>query len=136
MKKKILIVLFVIFAFFVCAEVLNAFSFDYVNILDAPKAPDFNISTETTTCAQILGPNLVKVVKAAIKVLQIAAALIAIVKGMLELIPPIIAKDQDALNKVSRRLVTMGIILVIIFMIPALCRILGNILGFDISCIF
>ena len=102
----------------------------------APKAPgDVEIPPEKMTCKEILGENLVKVVKAAIKIIQIAGAIIAIVKGMMVLIPPILAKDQDGLKKATSTLVKMAIILVIIFLFPSLLRILGGILGFDLSCI-
>ncbi len=87
------------------------------------------------TCEQILGENLTAILKVAITIMQIVGAIIAIVKGMMTLIPPILAKDADALKKASKTLVTMAIILVIIFLFRPLLRFLGNLLDFDISCI-
>ena len=82
-----------------------------------PQLPDMPEVPGPTTCSNLLGPNLVKVVKAAIRIIQIVGAIIAIVKGMMILIPPILSKDSDALKKASSTLVTMAIILVIIFLL-------------------
>ena len=99
---------------------------------DDPVLPSGDIST----CGEILGPNLTAIVKASITILQIAGAIIAIVKGMMILIPPILAKDADALKKASKKLVNMAIILVIIFIFRPILRFIGSLLDFDISCIF
>ena len=96
-----------------------------------PVIPEGNLSK----CSDILGSNLTAVVKAGITIIQIIGAIIAIVKGMMTLIPPILAKDADALKKASKTLVSMAIILVVIFLFRPLLRFLGNILDFDISCI-
>ncbi len=87
------------------------------------------------TCEQILGSNLTKVLKVGITVIQVVGAIIAIVKGMMTLIPPILAKDADALKKASKTLVTMAIILVVIFLFRPLLKFLGDLLDFDTSCI-
>lgn len=100
-----------------------------------PQLPDMPEVPGPTTCSNLLGPNLVKVVKAAIRIIQIVGAIIAIVKGMMILIPPILSKDSDALKKASSTLVTMAIILVIIFLFPTILRVIGSVLGFDLSCI-
>ena len=88
-----------------------------------------------TGCTRILGPNLTAIVKASITILQIVGAIIAIVKGMMTLIPPILAKDADALKKASKTLTTMAIILVVIFLFKPILTFIGNILDFDTSCI-
>ena len=86
-------------------------------------------------CETILGSNLTAIVKVSITIIQIAGAIIAIVKGMMTLIPPILAKDADALKKASKTLTTMAIVLVIIFLFRPILRFIGNILDFDTSCI-
>jgi len=97
---------------------------------------DFEIpSGNLSGCDQILGKNLTALVKTSITILQIIAAVIAIIKGMMVLIPPILAKDADALKKASKTLTTMAIILVIIFLFKPLLRFIGGILDFDVSCI-
>ncbi len=90
---------------------------------------------ELSECDKILGSDLTAVVKASITILQIVGAIIAVVKGMMVLIPPVLAKDADALKKASKTLVTMAIILVVIFLFRPLLRFLGSILDFDTSCI-
>lgn len=106
------------------------------NNLSGGLSYDFNIPIgELTGCSQILGKNLTALVKASITILQIIAAIIAILKGMMTLIPPIIAHDADALKKASKTLITMAIILVIIFLFKPLLRFIGSIVDFDTSCI-
>ena len=96
-----------------------------------PTIPEGNIDS----CDELLGKNLSAIVKVAITILQIVAAIIAIVKGMMVLIPPILAKDADALKKAGSTLAKMAIILVIIFLFKPLLSFLGNLLDFDTSCI-
>ena len=96
-----------------------------------PEIPEGNISS----CSELLGSNLTAIVKVSITILQIAGAIIAIIKGMMILIPPILAKDADALKKVSKKLIAMAIILVVIFLFRPLLQFIGNILDFDTSCI-
>ena len=92
-------------------------------------------SGELSTCTELLGKNLTAIVKASLTVLQIVGAIIAIIKGMMVLIPPILAKDADALKKAGNTLTKMSIILVIIFIFRPLLKFLGTILDFDVSCI-
>ena len=124
MKNKY-IKIFVFFLLLVSFTIIRAEGFD------DPVIPSGNISG----CSQLLGPNLTAVVKASITILQIAGAIIAIVKGMMTLIPPILAKDADALKKASKTLINMAIILVIIFLFKPLLKFMGNLLDFDTSCI-
>ena len=134
MKKYFLYTLIVIFVFFICINYVNASSL--INILEAPSVPNIEGVSGVKTCSQLLGANLVKVVHASVRIIQIAGAIITIVKGMMILIPPIISKDASALNKAASTLVTMSIILAIIFLFPTILRVIGKIADFDISCIF
>lgn len=88
-----------------------------------------------TECIRILGKDLAAIVKASITILQIVGAIIAIVKGMMTLVPPILAKDADALKKAGSTLTKMAIILVIIFLFKPLLNFIGGLLDFDTSCI-
>ncbi len=126
MKKLIHILLVIFFVFFVCSSIVYADSVD-IN--------SFNFSNEARSCKEILGPNLTAVVHAGIRAIQIIGAIAAIVKGMMVLLPAIIAKDADGLKKASKILVTMAIILVVIFLFVPLARFIGKLAGFDISCI-
>ena len=110
----------------------------YQSYTKAAAAPDVKLpdaDPSMTGCTRILGPNLTAIVKASITILQIVGAIIAIVKGMMTLIPPILAKDADALKKASKTLTTMAIILVVIFLFKPILTFIGNILDFDTSCI-
>lgn len=93
------------------------------------------IETDPVTCENLLGPNLTKIVSAGVLILQIVAAVITVVLGMVKLIPAITAKDANGLKKASGELVKMFIILLVIFLLRFLIRFIGNLLGFDISCI-
>ena len=92
--------------------------------------PEGNISS----CYKLLGHNLSELIKAAINILQIVGAIICIVKGMMVLIPPILAKDADALKKAGSTLTKMAIILIIIFLLKPLLSFLGKLLDFDVTC--
>ena len=94
--------------------------------------PEF---AEHQTCDELLGENLKNLIKAGIRIIQIAGAIIAIVNGMLALIPAVLAKDADGLQKASKKLVSMAIILAALFLFPTLIKIIGNIFSFDITCI-
>ena len=97
--------------------------------------PSQDIINKKRTCKEILGNNLTNVVKAGIRAVQVIGAIIAIVKGMMVLLPAIIAKDADGLKKASKTLITMAIILAVIFLLPGLLRFIGKVAGFDISCL-
>ena len=105
------------------------------NTVHDVKSPTVDFDNSIKTCSQLLGPSLSAVVKAGVRAIQIAGAIIAIVKGMMILIPAVVAKDADGLKKASKTLTMMAIILVIIFMFPGLLRFIGKIAGFDISCL-
>ena len=97
---------------------------------------DFNIPAgNLSSCVDLLGPNLTAVVKATFTILQIVAAIIAVVKGMMTLIPPILAKDADALKKAGVTLAKMAAVLIIIFLLRPLLHFLGSVLDFDVSCL-
>ncbi len=99
------------------------------------KFPGMNLYDGYMTCKQILGDTLSQVVKGGITVIQIAAAIIAIIKGMTLLIPPIVNKDADKLKEATGKLVVLGILLVVIIIFRPIVRLLGTIFGFDVTCI-
>lgn len=101
---------------------------------DGVAAPTIDISGGSMNCAQILGPNLTKLVHFALNTIRIAAAIIAIVQGMLIMIPPIVAKNYDALNKALKKLVYILIILAVIELLPTIIRVIGHLFEYDLSC--
>ena len=95
---------------------------------------DWIIDDTQMTCEEILGPVLTKVLRGIITVMQILAGIIALVKGMIIFIPPILSKDSDALKKASKTLVTLLIVLAVVIAFRPVIRLFGSILGYDISC--
>ena len=100
-----------------------------------PINPQLEIEPVVGTCKEILGENLTNIVKAGITILQIAGAIIAIVKGMIVLIPAIASKDTDGLKKSQKQLISMAIILVVIFLLKPLISFIGYLFEYDLTCI-
>ena len=75
-------------------------------------------------------------IKLSINVLRIAGAIIAIIKGMTLLIPPIMDGDKASLQKAGKKCIKLGIILLIIGVFPTIIRFIGFIFKYDLSCIF
>ena len=88
-----------------------------------------------TPCSDVLGPTLTALVKEAIKWVRIAGAIIAIVNAMLKLIPAIMSKDAEALNKAIKTCITMAIILVFCVLFSWLLNLIGTLFKWDVSCI-
>ena len=88
-----------------------------------------------TSCSEVLGPTLTALVKEAIKWVRIAGAIIAIVNAMLKLIPAIMSKDAEALNKAIKTCITMAIILVFCVLFSWLLNLIGILFKWDVSCI-
>ena len=99
------------------------------------KIPDISIKENTLNCKELIGENLSKIIKLIITILQIAGAIIAIVNGMITLIPAVISKDAEALKSAEKKCITMAIVLVLIILLPTLLIFLSNIFGYDLSCI-
>ena len=99
------------------------------------KVPEMPIKENTMNCKELIGENLSKIVKLIITLLRIAGAIIAIVNGMLSLIPALVSKDADALKSAEKKCITMAIVLVLIILLPTLLTFLSNIFGYDLSCV-
>ena len=87
------------------------------------------------SCSAVLGTTFTALVKEVIKWVRIAGGIIAIVNGMLKLIPAIMSKDAEALSKAARTCVIMAIILVFCALFPWLLNLIGSIFKWDVSCI-
>ena len=87
------------------------------------------------SCEELLGKNLKNVLHLFITGLRIAGAIIAIINGMLSLIPAITSDNADALKKAIKKCVMMLIVLAIIGLFPTLIRVIGLISAFDLSCL-
>lgn len=100
------------------------------------KIPDISIRDNTLNCKELVGENLSKIIKLIITILQIAGAIIAIVNGMITLIPAVVSKDAEALKGAEKKCITMAIVLVLIILLPTLLMFLSKMFGYDLSCIF
>lgn len=100
------------------------------------KIPDISIKDNTLNCKELVGENLSKIIKLIITILQIAGAIIAIVNGMITLIPAVVSKDAEALKGAEKKCITMAIVLVLIILLPTLLMFLSKMFGYDLSCIF
>ena len=80
--------------------------------------------------------NLIFLAAAIVLTIAVAIAIVAIVNGMITLIPAIMAKDADGLKKAEKKLMLMAIIVVCIFLLPYLVRLIGTWFEFDTSCFF
>mgnify|MGYP004481293073 CR=1 FL=1 len=137
MNKKILVLFFIVFIAFIGIMKTNAKVVDNVNILTY--SGGFNsqgFGEGGQECIDIVGENLSKIIKLSINVLRIAGAIIAIIKGMTLLIPPIMNGDAKALQTAGRKCVKLGIVLLIIGVFPTVIRFIGHIFNYDLSCIF
>ena len=123
--KKIFKILFVFICFFVIYKV-NATEINSTSL---------DIASDSMTCAEILGPNLAKMVKLFITIVRIAGAIIAIINGMLSFIPAVVSDDASALKKATKKMIMMLIILAVIGLLPTFIRVIGRIAGFDVTCV-
>ena len=124
--KKIFKILFIFLCFFFIYKV-NASEFAVNGTLD--------LASEKMTCAELLGPNLVKVLKLFITIIRIAGAIIAIITGMLAFVPAVISDDAYAIKKASKKAIIIMVILIAIGIFPTLVGVVGRIAGFDLSCL-
>lgn len=88
------------------------------------------------SCEAIVGPNIAKLIKMSLNILRIIGAIIAIVNGMMTLIPAVVNKDPEALKKAGNKCVKIAAILLVIGVFPSILRVIGKIFGYDLSCIF
>lgn len=134
--KKIFTILLIVVSLFSFTYELNALTnaSDTINILEV-KAPDFDIAGGSTSCAELLGSNLVLVVRFAINAIRIIGVIVAIVMGMTALIPAVNKGDAGELNKAIRKCIWIAVVLIIVVMFPTLARVIGKLFGFDTSCI-
>ncbi len=137
MNKKILIIVLIAFVAFIGIMKTDAKVLDSVNILEY--SGDFNsqgFGEGGEECIEIVGENLSKIIRLSVNILRIAGAIIAIIKGMTLLIPPIMNGDAKALQAAGKKCVKLGIVLLIIGVFPTVIRFIGLVFNYDLSCIF
>lgn len=98
--------------------------------------PEQGFGENGETCEEIVGKNIAKLIKLSISILRIVGAIIAIVNGMMTLIPAVISKDPEALKKAGNKCALMGAVLLAIGVFPTILKVIAGIFDYDISCIF
>lgn len=98
--------------------------------------PEQGFGENGETCEEVVGKNIVKLIKLSISILRIVGAIIAIVNGMMTLIPAVISKDPEALKKAGNKCALMGAVLLVIGVFPTILKVIAGIFDYDISCIF
>lgn len=132
--KKIFIMLLLIVSLFVFAYEVKAETNINNNVYEIEE-PKFDIDNSSTTCSELLGSNLVLVVKFGMNAIRIIGVIVAIVKGMTTLLPAVNKGDAGELNKAIRKCIWIAVVLIIVVMFPTLARVIGKLFGFDTSCI-
>ncbi len=136
MNKKIVIILLILFVSLVGITTINASTIkvtDTINIIDITNK---GFGESGQTCIEVVGGNLSKLIKLSINVLRIAGATIAIVKGMMLLIPPIMSGDAKELKTSEKRCVKLAIALLLIGVFPTIINFIAFLFKYDVSCIF
>lgn len=131
MKKIIMIfLLFTMSVVNVNAKVLDN---SMLILTEEPTVTDFGNGEES--CSDILGPTLTELVKYGITIVRIAGGVIALVNGMMQILPAVMSKDANALKKAIDKCVIMVIVLAAICLFPTILNILGKLFQFDMSCL-
>lgn len=131
--KKVLLILSLFLISFINVNASTIYNLDNTYILSEPTLNNFGSGEES--CSDILGPTMTEIVKLGIDIVRIGGAIIAIVNGMLKLIPAIMSKDANALKKATDKCITMAIVLAVICLFPTILHIIGTLFKFDMSCI-
>lgn len=140
--KKIIIILILMFGILSFAENIYASEFnsmDLINILAEGEieAPNIEIGQGNMSCKQLLGIGMTALVKTFIRAIRIAAVIIAVVIAMSNFLPVISAKNPDAdLKQAFQKTRKLLIALVFVVSFPNILSLIGNLFGFDLSCIF
>lgn len=94
------------------------------------------LDNEYMTCEEMLGKKTgAKIVKSSITIIQVLSAIVAVINGMIILLPAVTKGDADALKASSKKLVWMGIVLLLILVFRPIVRLIGTIFEFDTTCI-
>ena len=96
--------------------------------------PGPDLGDTNTSCSDLLGTSLTKIVNIALDMIQIVGVIICIVNGMLVFVPAVIGKDDSAMKVATKKMITMLIICAVIGLFPDLLALIANLFGFDFSC--
>lgn len=94
--------------------------------------PEFNFNEGEITCEEMLGTNLVKVIKMAIALVRVGASIATIVIGMMNFLPALTKGDAGEFNKAIKKCIWLAVVLMLIILLPVLLRTIGNLFGWDL----
>lgn len=136
MNKKIVIILLILFVSLAGITTINASTIKVTDTINIMAITNKGFGESGQTCIEVVGGNLSKLIKLSINVLRIAGATIAIVKGMMLLIPPIMSGDAKELKTSEKRCVKLAIALLLIGVFPTIINFIAFLFKYDVSCIF
>lgn len=94
------------------------------------------IDSGSMTCEELLGSNMLALFKLLVNIFRFACFIICIINGMTSFLPAITGKNSaEELRKATRRFVKLLIIFAVALMLPSFARMIGEICGFDVSCL-
>lgn len=85
-------------------------------------------------CEEIAGQNVIYFLGFAYLIFKIAAPILFIILSMIDFMKAT-ATGEDALKKAISKLAMRAIVVVLIFLLPTLIKIIGNLTGLDTTCI-
>ena len=112
---------------------INSQLFSNITRRENDSTPTGVISEKEMSCEELLGPNLTKIVRLCFSILRIAGMIIALVNASLAVVPAI--TNPDKISNAKKKCISMAIVLVIIGVFPSLLTVIGNLFGYDLSCI-
>lgn len=80
--------------------------------------------TAEEVCEGLLGPNLKKDLQSVLKIIRILGPILVVFLTSFEFITAVTSKDEDAIKKCSKKLVTRLILVVVLFFLPVLLDLL------------
>lgn len=134
--KKIVIIMLMIISIFAFTYEINASTnmLGTISTLEV-EAPEFDIAGGSMSCSQLMGSNLLLVIKFSINAIRIIGVIAATVMGMTTFFKALNKGDAGELNKALRKCVWLGMALIVVVMFPTLLKVIGKLFGFDISCL-
>lgn len=133
MKKYIISI---VLALLLIIPMINVYADTDSDTYYAPTFSSDSFGESYRLCSELLGDDMVLVVKGSINVLRIAAVIIAIGNAMLTLIPAVVSNDADGLKKASSKLIVMAVVLALVGVLPSIINLIAGIFGYDVTCIF
>ena len=128
--------------FFMLLIIVSLFAFSYqVNAETSNgdiyeiEAPDFDFDNSSRSCSELLGNNLVLVVRFGMNSIRIIGVIVAIIMGMTTMLSVVNKGDVGEWNKAVKKCIWIAVVLVIVVMLPTLSRVIGNLFGLDTSCL-